>query len=134
MLGPFLLLAELGRGTAGRTVPASDPSLADRPVVVKLIPDDEDEHLALARAAAHAHRAAFLEHRFPERGLRGLCMPFLGGTSRAGVLVDLAAEPLQNRQGAGHQGDRPPHPSDALAPTAMGPTVAVSCWPRTWRR
>ncbi len=40
MLGPFLLLAELGRGNSGRTFLASDPGLADRPVVVKVIPDD----------------------------------------------------------------------------------------------
>ena len=99
MLGPFLLLAELGRGRAGRTFLASEESLADRPVVVKLIPDDEDEHLALARLR-HTHIVPlFSEHRCPERGLRLLCMPFLGGTSLARILEDLAAVPLEDRSG-----------------------------------
>ena len=84
MLGPFLLLAELGRGNSGRTFLASDPELAHRPVVVKVIPDDQDEHLALARLR-HTHIVPlFSEHKFPARGMRGLCMPFLGGTSLRG--------------------------------------------------
>ena len=99
MLGPFLLLDELGRGRAGRTFLASDPSLADRPVVVKIIPDDENEHLALARLR-HTHIVPlFSEHTFPDRGLRGLCMPFLGGTSLARVLQDMAGVPVENRTG-----------------------------------
>jgi eukaryotic-like serine/threonine-protein kinase len=99
ILGPFLLLAELGRGTAGRTFLASDPTLADRPVVVKVIPDDQDEHLALARLR-HTHIVPlFSEHTFPERGLRGLCMPFLGGTSLARILEDLADVPFEQRSG-----------------------------------
>jgi serine/threonine protein kinase/tetratricopeptide (TPR) repeat protein len=99
VLGPFLLLAELGRGASGRTFLASDPTLADRPVVVKMITDDQDEHLALARLR-HTHIVPlFSEHTFPERGLRGLCMPFLGGTSLARVLEDLADVPLEQRSG-----------------------------------
>ncbi len=99
VLGPFLLLAELGRGTAGRSFLASDPSLADRPVVVKVIPDEEDEHLALARLR-HTHVVPlFSEHTFPERGLRGLCMPFLGGASLARILEDLADVPFDQRTG-----------------------------------
>jgi eukaryotic-like serine/threonine-protein kinase len=98
-LGPFLLLAELGRGASGRTYLASDPRLADRPVVVKVIPDDQDEHLALARLR-HTHIVPlFSEHMFPEHGLRGLCMPFLGGASLARILEDLAAVPLAQRSG-----------------------------------
>jgi eukaryotic-like serine/threonine-protein kinase len=99
MLGPFLLLDELGRGRAGRTFLASDPSLADRAVVVKIIPDEENEHLALARLR-HTHIVPlFSEHMFPDRGLRGLCMPFLGGTSLARMLEDMADVPLEHRTG-----------------------------------
>ncbi len=99
VLGPFLLLTELGRGTAGRTFLATDPALADRPVVVKVIPDDQDEHLALARLR-HTHIVPlFSEHRFPERGLRGLCMPFLGGTSLERILKDVADVPIEHRSG-----------------------------------
>ncbi len=99
VLGPFLLLAELGRGRAGRTFLACDPGLADRPVVVKVIPDIEDEHLALARLR-HTHIVPlFSEHTFPDRGLRGLCMPFLGGASLARILEDLTLVPLEDRSG-----------------------------------
>ncbi|MBX6314133.1 MAG: tetratricopeptide repeat protein [Isosphaeraceae bacterium] len=98
-LGPFLLLAELGRGASGRTYLATEPTLADRPVVVKVIPDDQDEHLALARLR-HTHIVPlFSEHSFPERGLRGLCMPYLGGTSLAQILKELADIPLGQRSG-----------------------------------
>jgi serine/threonine protein kinase/tetratricopeptide (TPR) repeat protein len=99
MLGPFLLLEELGRGNSGRTFLASDPTLADRTVVLKVIPDDQDEHLALARLQ-HTHIVPlFSEHMFPERGLRVLCMPFLGGTSLACILHDLAGVPPEQRSG-----------------------------------
>lgn len=98
-LGPFLLLAELGRGAAGRTFLATDPTLADRPVVVKVIPDDHDEHLALARLR-HTHIVPlFSEHGFPGRGLRGLCMPDLGGASLDRILEGLAGIPPDRRTG-----------------------------------
>ena len=99
VLGPFLLLAELGRGRSGRTFLASDPTLADRPVVLKVIPDDQDEHLALAQLQ-HTHIVPlFSEHMFPARGLRVLCMPFLGGTNLARILDDLASVPFEQRTG-----------------------------------
>jgi serine/threonine protein kinase/tetratricopeptide (TPR) repeat protein len=92
-LGPFRLLAELGRGASGRTYLATDPGLADRPVVVKVISDDQEEHLALARLQ-HTHIVPlFTEQSFPERGLRILCMPFLGGANLAEILRDLAEIP-----------------------------------------
>ena len=117
-LGPFLLLAELGRGASGRTFLATDPRLADRPVVVKVIPDDQDEHLALARLR-HTHIVPlFSEHTFPERGLRGLCMPYLGGASlgrdprRPGRRPARAA--IGQAPGRGHRPEharrRPPRP------------------------
>jgi serine/threonine protein kinase/Flp pilus assembly protein TadD len=98
-LGPFRLLAELGRGASGRTFLATDPSLADRPVVVKVIPDDQDEHLALAQLR-HTHIVPlFSEHSFPDRGLRGLCMPYLGGANLYKILEDMAEVPLDRRSG-----------------------------------
>ena len=99
VLGPFVLLAELGRGAAGRTYLATDHSLADRPVVVKVIPGDQDEHLALAQLR-HTHIVPlFSEHSFPEQGLRGLCMPFLGGTSLDRILEAMDAIPPSERSG-----------------------------------
>lgn len=98
-LGPFLLVGELGRGASGRTYLATDPRLADRPVVLKVIADDQDEHLALA-PLQHTHIVPlFSEHNFPERGLRGLCMPYLGGASLAQILESLAGVPYAERSG-----------------------------------
>jgi serine/threonine protein kinase len=99
MLGSFRLRAELGRGRCGCTFLASEPGLADRPVVLKVILEEQDEHLALA-SLRHAHIVPlFSEHQFPERGLRGLCMPYLGGTSLLRILEDLAEVPLAERTG-----------------------------------
>lgn len=69
-LGPFRLLAELGRGASGKTYLAADPVLANRLVVLKVISDDQEEHLSLARLQ-HTHIIPlFSEHTFPDRGLR----------------------------------------------------------------
>ncbi len=98
-LGPFRLLAELGRGASGRTYLATDPSLADRPVVLKVIPGDQDEHLALAQLR-HTHIVPlFSEHSFPDMGLRVLCMPYLGGASLERILKDLSEVPPARRSG-----------------------------------
>ena len=98
-IGSFRLLAELGRGASGRTFLATDPTLADRPVVLKIIPDDQEEHLALARLR-HTHIVPlFSEHAIPERGLRLLCMPYLGGVSLGQVLADLAGTPSGEASG-----------------------------------
>ena len=98
-LGPFRLLAELGRGASGRTFLAADPGLADRLVVVKIVPADQEEHLALARLR-HTHIVPlFSEHTFPERCLRVLCMPYLGGASLAQILKDIAGIPVGQRSG-----------------------------------
>ncbi len=89
-LGPFRLLEELGRGALGTTYLASDPRLGDRLVVLKVIPEVEQEHLSLARLQ-HTHIIPlFSEQSFPDRGLRALCMPYLGGATLARVLDRLA--------------------------------------------
>jgi eukaryotic-like serine/threonine-protein kinase len=98
-LGSFRLLAELGRGASGRTYLATDPRLADRPVVLKVIPGDQDEHLALAQLR-HTHIVPlFSEHSFPDMGLRVLCMPYLGGASLERILSDLEELPPAKRSG-----------------------------------
>ena len=66
-LGPFRLLAELGRGASGRTYLAAEPAL-DRLVVLKVISDDQEEHLSLARLR-HTHIIPlFSEQTFPSGG------------------------------------------------------------------
>ncbi|MBV8267030.1 MAG: tetratricopeptide repeat protein [Planctomycetaceae bacterium] len=98
-LGPFRLRAELGRGASGRTYLASESALADRPVVVKVIPDEHDEHLSLARLQ-HTHIVPlFSEQALPDRGLRALCMPYLGGASLARILEPLSSVPPDRRRG-----------------------------------
>ncbi|MHB1556882.1 MAG: tetratricopeptide repeat protein [Isosphaeraceae bacterium] len=98
-LGPFYLRAELGRGASGRTFLASEPTLADRPVVLKVLSDDQEEHLSLARLQHTNIIPLFSEHTFPERGLRALCMPYLGGASLARILDALASIPPADRRG-----------------------------------
>ena len=98
-LGPFRLIGELGQGASGRTYLASEPDLADRLVVLKVIPADQDEHLSLARFQ-HTHIIPlFSEQTFADRGLRALCMPYLGGTSLARLLEMLAPIPVEQRRG-----------------------------------
>jgi len=118
-LGSFHLLAELGRGASGKTFLATEPSLADRLVVLKVLSDDQDEHLSLARLQ-HTHIIPlFSEQEFPERGLRALCMPYLGGASLARILEVLAetAPAPEERRGRHFldavlrlQKERPPTP------------------------
>ena len=98
-LGDFRLLAELGRGTSGRTFLAAQPSLADRPVVLKVTPREHDEHLSLARLQ-HTHIVPlYSAQAFPDRGLRALCMPYLGGANLAQILAALADIPADRRRG-----------------------------------
>lgn len=86
-LGEFHLVAELGRGAHGRVFLASQSSLGDRPVVLKLAPDAGAEHLSLARLQ-HTHIVPlYSAHEFPERGLRGLCLPYFGGATLAALLA-----------------------------------------------
>lgn len=88
-LGEFRLLSELGRGVVGRVMLAVQPDLADRPVVLKLTPDLGDEHLSLARLQ-HTHIVPLYSvHEFPDRGLRGLCLPYFGGETLANLARDL---------------------------------------------
>jgi serine/threonine protein kinase/tetratricopeptide (TPR) repeat protein len=80
-LGGFQLLSELGRGARGRVFLARQPALADRAVVLKLAPAEGQEHLSLARLQ-HTHIVPLYGvHDFPERNLRGLCMPYFGGVT-----------------------------------------------------
>jgi serine/threonine protein kinase/Flp pilus assembly protein TadD len=98
-LGPFHLIAELGRGASGRTYLATEPALADRPVVLKVISDDQEEHLRLARLQ-HTHIVPlYSEQILPDRGLRALCMPYLGGASLVQVLDALRGIPIERRRG-----------------------------------
>ncbi len=93
LLGDFLVLAELGRGGHGSVFLATQASLADRPVVLKLTPFDGFEHLSLARLQ-HTHIVPLHSVQdFPDRSLRALCMPFFGGATLAQLLAALRDRP-----------------------------------------
>jgi serine/threonine protein kinase/Tfp pilus assembly protein PilF len=96
-VGGFRLLHELGSGAHGRVFLATQLSLADRPV--KLTAAAGGEHLALARLQ-HTHIVPLYSvHQFPDRCLRGLCMPYFGGATLATVLRALADRAPHRRTG-----------------------------------
>ena len=99
LLGDFRIVAELGRGAQGRVFLATQPALADRPVVLKVTPRRAREHLSLARLQ-HTHIIPLhAMYDFPERNLRALCLPFLGGATFARVLDLLRGRPVAQRTG-----------------------------------
>jgi tetratricopeptide (TPR) repeat protein len=99
VLGEFRFLAELGRGAIGRVYLAKQDFLAGRLTVVKLTPGGNQEHLKLARLQ-HTHIVPLYSVRdFPERHLRALCMPWLGGATLGQLLRYLRPTPAARRTG-----------------------------------
>jgi eukaryotic-like serine/threonine-protein kinase len=98
-LGEFQLLAALGQGAQGRVFVASQMSLGDRPVVLKLSSRRGDEHLSLARLQ-HTHIVPLLSASDDsDRQLRILCMPYFGGLTLAAILQELQHRPVGQRRG-----------------------------------
>jgi serine/threonine protein kinase/tetratricopeptide (TPR) repeat protein len=95
----FHLLAVLGRGAQGCVYLATQPLLADRPVVLKLTPCQGKEHWTLARLQ-HTHIVPlFAANDYPEHNLRSLCMPYLGCATLSQVLDCLESHPSIPRTG-----------------------------------
>ncbi len=123
VLGDFVLLGELGRGAKGRCFLAAQPTLSDRRVAVKVTTDDHAEHLSLARLQ-HTHiMPLYSEHDFPDRRLRALCMPYLGGASFARILEVLQRVPAERRTGRSLLDaiDAPGHGATPWPVAALGP-------------
>jgi eukaryotic-like serine/threonine-protein kinase len=119
-LAGFLILALLGRGAEGRVYLATQTELANRPVVLKVNPRRGGEHQALARLQ-HTHIVPILfSLEVPERGLRILCFPYMGGTSFEHVLKKLAVRRPSERSGLDILEilDRVASPSKVLLPAA----------------
>lgn len=99
VLGGFHLIAELGRGSIGRVFLATEPALGGRHVVLKATPCTNFEHLSLARLQ-HTHIVPlYAVHDFPERRLRVICMPYLGGTTLERLLRQIEHLPFEQRSG-----------------------------------
>jgi serine/threonine protein kinase len=97
--GEFRLLACLGRGVRGVVFLAEQPSLAHRPVVLKITARDGREHLSLAQLR-HAHIVPlYWVEDLADQDLRLLCMPYLGGSPLGRLLTELDEIPIARRTG-----------------------------------
>lgn len=98
-VGDFRLLSCLGRGSHGAVFLADQPSLANRPVVLKVTACDGLEHLSLAQLR-HPHIVPlYCVQDILDRNLRLLCMPYLGGAPLARLWHDMAEVPVDRRSG-----------------------------------
>jgi serine/threonine protein kinase/Tfp pilus assembly protein PilF len=83
----FLLCEELGRGACARVYLAMQPSIGDRLVVLKVTPNSTSEVQTLGRLS-HPHVAEIHSVQTDdERGLAGICMPYLGRATLNDALV-----------------------------------------------
>lgn len=97
--GEFELLDQLGHGAFGRVYLARQPSLADRPVVLKLASLTGQEHLSLARLQHTYIMPLYWSQDDTKLGLRALCMPHFGGATLSKLLHRLEEVPPAKRTG-----------------------------------
>jgi serine/threonine protein kinase len=138
-LGEFRILAELGKGAVGGVYLAVQPTLGDRPVVLKVTPQIGQEHVALARMQ-HTHIVPLYSAFEDEaRNLRVLCMPYFGGASLSRLLALLDDVPVGQRTGCDLVRALSRVQSESplvLSPAERGPREALSrasyvqamCW------
>jgi eukaryotic-like serine/threonine-protein kinase len=118
-LAGFRLLGELGRGAEGTVYLAAQTELADRPVVLKVGPLGGGEHRSLARLQ-HTHIVPILSaQELPDRGLRVLCLPYMGGITLERLLHELGDRPPRDRSGK----DLLEILDSCVIPTAVSPPV-----------
>jgi serine/threonine protein kinase/tetratricopeptide (TPR) repeat protein len=80
-LADFNLLTELGEGAQGQVYLATQPALADRPVVLKITRCHGEEHRALARLQ-HTHIVPlYWAQDDVAKDRRILCMPYFGNVT-----------------------------------------------------
>lgn len=133
-IGEFKLLAEIDRGVMGRVFLAEQPALSERTVVVKFTAGGGAEHLSLARLQHTGIMPLYLVQDFPERNLRALCMPHLGGISLLRMLEAVAEQPLARRTGRNlvaaleRAGERGAPRSPGVQLLARATYVEAICW------
>ena len=104
----FHLLRELGRGAYGCVYLATQPSLSDRLVVIKLYASGGHEHLSLARLQHSAIVPLLLSLEDKSLGIRMMAMPYLGGCTLDQVIEELmvvdttAGQPASFRPSGNH--------------------------------
>ncbi len=86
VVGEFQLVSALGRGSHAQVFLASQPAFDNRLVVLKLGPYTGREHLSLARLQHSNIVPLYSVHEFPVHGLRGLCLPYFGGSTLSAIL------------------------------------------------
>ncbi|HWB13928.1 MAG TPA: serine/threonine-protein kinase [Pirellulales bacterium] len=124
--GEFQLLDQFGEGAHGRVYLARQPSLADRPVVLKLASLSGKEHISLARLQHTYIMPIYWAHDDVELGLRALCMPYFGGASLAQLLSRLEDVPPAKRTGRDLlQALEAASEHQRLAPPVQGPACRV---------
>jgi serine/threonine protein kinase/Flp pilus assembly protein TadD len=125
-VGDFDLLAKIARGAGGRVFLATQAALADRPVVLKVVPLHADaghaaaavggEHLSLARLQHTNIVPLYSVTDDPARRVRALCMPYFGRATLASLHDSLAGVPMAARTGR--------HVVDAIDRAAGEPRAA----------
>lgn len=81
----FDLVAEIGRGSFGRVFLATEPSLGNRQVVVKVAPQGGEEADVLGRLR-HPNIVPVYSLQEDTTGLTAFCMPYLGRATLCDVL------------------------------------------------
>ena len=130
----FRLISELGRGTFGRVYLARQGDLADRFVALKVAVDLHGESQALAQLQHTNIVPIYSVHRYGP--YHAVCMPYLGGTTLADVLRDLARWPRRPDSGSSLVGllssskvaqtlQVPEQPAPAAAAPLVRPTLSV---------
>lgn len=97
--GDFQLHQELGSGISGRVYLATQPSLSDRPVVLKLSASTGEEHRSLARLQHSAIVPLLFAQEDVSKSIRTLCMPYLGGCTLSKAMYAMQSKDVAKRSG-----------------------------------
>ena len=102
----FDLIAEIGRGTFGRVFLATEPSLGNRRIVVKVAPHGGEEAEILGRLRHPNIVPIYSLQEDDATGLAAFCMPYLGRATLCDVLDYAFAESRSSKPSPSHLGCR----------------------------